>query len=258
MKKPNFTKFVRDTKRSLVKHSPGILTGIGVSGMVVTTVLAVSATPKALKLIEQKKREEHKEKLTPVEVVKTCWKPYVPAAITGVTSMTCIFSACSINARRNAAIATAYKLSETALIEYRDKVVQTVGEKKEQLIRDEIAKDHITANPVSQNNIIVTGKGSSRCYDVISGRYFESDIDRIKRAENELNKKLLHEDYVSLNEFYDELGLEHIYPIGDDIGWNIDGGMVDINFSSHIAEDGQPCIVVNYSIAPRYDYSHYR
>ena len=258
MNKPKVASFFNGVRNSISKHSPEILTGIGVAGMITTTVLAVRATPKALKLIDAKKQELKVDKLKPVEMVKTCWKPYIPAAITGVTSVACVIGASSVNARRNAALATAYKLSETALAEYREKVVETIGEKKEQLVRDAVAKEQIEKNPVTNNNVIVTGKGTSRCYDVISGRYFESDIDRIKRAENELNNKLLRDDYVSLNEFYDELGLDHIYPIGDDLGWDIAHGMVNIDFSSHICEDdGVPCIVVNYSIAPRYGYSSF-
>ena len=42
------SKFVMDTKRMVYKHSPEILTGIGVAGMITSTILAVKATPKAL------------------------------------------------------------------------------------------------------------------------------------------------------------------------------------------------------------------
>ena len=38
-------------------HASEILTGVGVFGMVGSTVLAVTATPKALMLIEEKKDE---------------------------------------------------------------------------------------------------------------------------------------------------------------------------------------------------------
>jgi hypothetical protein len=58
---------------------------------------------------------------------------------------------------------------------------------------------------------------------------------------------------VSLNEFYDELGLSHI-AVGDDLGWNIEKGGIDISFSTQLAEDGMPCLVVNYDVKPRYDY----
>ena len=95
--------------------------------MVTTTVLAVRATPKAIELIEAKKKEEQVDSLPPVEVVKTAWKCYLPATITGVVSMACIIGSCSVSARRSAVLATACKLSETAFTEYQDKVVETIG-----------------------------------------------------------------------------------------------------------------------------------
>lgn len=256
MNKPDLSKFLRSTKALVSRHSPEILTGIGIAGMISTTILAVKATPKALEAIDKEKQELQADKLTPVETVKATWKFYIPTVVTGSASIACIIGASSVNLRRNAALATAYKLSETALTEYRDKVIETIGEKKEQTIREKIDKDHITQNPVSTNKVIVTGRGQTLCYDHISGRYFYSDIDLIKRAINELNRQITVDMYISLNEFYDKLSLEHI-GIGYDLGWNIDGGIVDPEFSSHLTEDGQPCLVLGYSVDPKYGYSDY-
>lgn len=253
MKKPNVSKMVKSAQVILSKHSPEILTGIGVAGLLTATVLAVKATPKALTLIEEEKREKHVDKLTPVEVVKTAWKPYIPAAITGVMATACIIGASSVNAKRNAALATAYTLSETALKEYREKVVETIGEKKEQVIRDSIAKDKVEKNPVSNNEVIITEKGNTLCYDSVSGRYFRSDIDKIRRAASELDYRLRSEMYVSLNDLYYELGLPSI-GIGEELGWNVDYGPMTIDFSSQLAEDGTPCLVMDYHVAPRYDF----
>ena len=121
------------TNHFLKKHSSTILTVISAGGVVATTVLAVKATPKALQLIEAKKVEVGLQPDTPLptkEVVKATWKCYIPAATTGVLSATCIIGASRVNLRRNAALATAYKISETALSEYKEKVVETIGEKK--------------------------------------------------------------------------------------------------------------------------------
>lgn len=256
MNKFNFARFLKNAEMVIVKHSPEILTGIGIAGMITTTVLAVGATPKALRLIEEKKKEEGVEKLTPVETVKATWKCYIPAAVTGVTSTACLIGASSVNARRNAALATAYKLSETALTEYRDKVVETIGEKKEQVIREKIDKDHVENDPVTKKEVIITAKGNTLCYDAISGRYFKSDIDQIKKSINILNRRLLTEMYLSLNELYDELDLDHI-AVGDDLGWNVDDGLIDPYFSSQLAADGTPCIVLSYSRPPKYGYSSF-
>lgn len=254
MRKPNLANLMSNTRQFINKRSPEILTGIGIAGMITTTVLAVRATPKALQLIEEKKNDDWVDELSPLEVVKTAWKPYVPAAVTGVASVVCLIGASSVNAKRNAALATAYKLSETALSEYREKVIETIGEKKEKTVRDKVAEERVKKNPVSKSEVIVTNNGTTLCFDPISARYFKSSIDKIKRAENELNKQMLHDisGYVSLNDFYDELGLDHT-SVGDDLGWNVDR-LIDISFSSQLNDNGEPSVVLDYLVAPKYDF----
>jgi hypothetical protein len=240
------------------KHSPEILTGIGTAGLITTTVLAVKATPKALKLIEEAKEEQNIDKLTAVDTVKTTWKCYIPAAATCIASVACIIGASSVSVRRNATLAAAYKLSESAFTEYREKVRETIGEKKEETVREALDKDRIEKNPVSKNEVIITGKGTTLCYDHHSGRYFESDIDRIKRAENSLNKEMIHDisGYVSLNDLYDEIGLERT-PLGESMGWNTEKGLIDIHFGSQLTEDGRPCIVLDHINPPVYGYDKF-
>lgn len=271
MEKPNLTRMLGSVKVATVKHSPEILTGIGIAGMVTTTVMAVRATPKALVLIEEEKRrlncemlEEAKKSgseecsqithLEPIDIIKVTWKCYIPAGISCIVSMACLIGANSVNTRRNAALATAYTLSESTLRDYQKKVVETIGEKKEQTVRDAVAKEHIERNPVENKEVIVVGRGNTLCYDTVSGRYFRSDMETIKKAENELDARLRSEMYISLNEFYYEIGLDPLKVIGDDLGWNIDSGYLDLRFSSQIATDGTPCLVLEYGVAPRYDY----
>jgi len=242
-------------KNTAIKHSPEILVGFGLAGMVATTVLAVKATPKALRLIEEKQKGQE-ETLTKVDVVKTTWTCYIPAAITCVVSAGCILGASSINAKKNAAIAAAYSISERAFSEYKEQVVEVIGEKKEQLVRDKVAEKQLKEYPKTNREVIMTDKGDMMCFDPISGRTFKSDYDKIRSAEHWLNKELRSNMYVSLNEFYYELGLRPI-DIGDDLGWNIHKEEeVDISYSSQLAEDGTPCLVINYSVSPRYEYSH--
>ena len=59
--------------------------------------------------------------------------------------------------------------------------------------------------------------------------------------------------FISLNEVYDEFGIVHDDELGDDIGWNVDNEL-EFTISSKIAENNEPCLVVNYVIAPRYDF----
>lgn len=252
MNKTDVLRFFRKVGSKVSEHSPEILTGIGIAGMVGTTVLAVKATPKALRLIEEEKRKREQD-LKPIEVVKVAWKPYIPAALSGVSSIACLVGATSVSGRRNAALATACKLSETAYSEYREKVAETVGEETEKAIKDKIAKDRVEQNPPAQNEVIITGKGDTLCLDMFSQRYFKSDIDKIKRAQNELNHRMLNNEYVSLNEYYEELGLRHDQ-MGYRLGWRVDKGLIDLYFSSQLDEDGNPCLTVNFNNPPEYGY----
>lgn len=252
MNKKEVKKLISDVGKKVDRRSPEILAGIGIAGMITTVVLAVKATPKALTLIDEASNEKNAE-LTRMEVVKAAWKPYVPAIITGVMSTTCMIGSVHIGTRRIAAISTAYKLTETAFSEYKDKVVETIGEKKEKTIKEKLDKDKVDQNPVTNREVIVTEKGNTLCYDCISGRYFKSDIEKIKKAVNEINRQLTYDMYVSLNEFYDELGLPDT-KLGGELGWNLEDGLVEPSFSSQIAEDGTPCIVLDYNVAPRYNY----
>lgn len=259
MNKTNFKKIFNDIRNGLSKHSPEILTGIGIAGMITTTILAVKATPKALQLIEEKKEEENKDKLTVVETVKTTWKPYIPAVVTGTASIACLVGSHSVHIKRNAALATAYQLSTTALSDYKEKMIETVGEKKEKAIRDKIAQEKVDKKPVESSNVIITGNGKTLCYDPQFGQYFESTVDDIKRAVTELNYRMIDrgEEYVSLNDFYDELGVDRI-DVGEDLGWNVGrDGKVVVTTSATLTKNNVPCIVINYEVAPKYEYFKY-
>lgn len=253
MSKSKISIIAQSIKTSIYKHSPEILTGIGIAGMVTTTILAVKATPKALILINEKKEEKNVDKLDIFDTVKATWTCYIPSVITGGLSVICIIGANSVNLRRNAALAAAYSLSESTLKDYQEKVIEAVGDKKEKTIRESAAKEKLNRNPLGNSEVIMTGTGETLCYDVVSGRYFKSDIEKIRRVENDLNREMRDEMYVSLNEFYSEIGLDTI-KLGDELGWNIDRGYITIDFSAQLADNGQPCLVLDYTIAPMYDY----
>lgn len=257
MSKEGLKRTIKSAERVLTKYSPGILTGIGITGMIGATFMAVKATPKALYLIEAKKEESEVEELTPIETIKTCWKCYIPATLTTVASTACLIGASTVSAKRNAAIATAYSISEAALREYQEKVVEVIGEKKEKAVRDAVAKDQIERDPVTKSEVVIIDSNSNTlCYEPLSGRYFKSTIDKIKKAEIELDRQMIQEMYVSLNDFYWEIGLDGT-DLGNKMGWNLSKGYMDLSFSSQLADDGTPCAVIVYGIPPVYDYQHY-
>lgn len=268
--------------RTLARNSPTILTGLSVAGLVSTVVMAVQATPKALHIIDDEVFRRYEESLidkdhsfleylncpeghdvsarirmlSKKELIQLTWRCYIPSAIMGGLTIACVIGANSINLRRNAALASVYSFTETALKEYQAKVVETFGENKAQKIKDELAKDKIQKNPVVNKEIIITGKGDTLCYDSISGRYFKNDIENIRKIQNELNRDLLSDMFISLNDVYYAFGLSGT-KLGDELGWDINEGLIEFGFSSQLTEDGTPCLVLEYSVEPRYNYRDY-
>lgn len=265
--------------QAIKREQPAILTAVGIAGMLTTVVMAVKVTPKAVRLLDREKADRLENnigddnenidglikipddkirkygyyRLPTKDTIKIVWRLYAPSAILCAASVACLIGSHAASTKRNMALAAAYTISESALKEYREQVIETVGEKKEREVSDAIAKKKIEGKPVSANEVVITKKGNVLCFDVLSGRYFRSDIDAIKRTVNELNRTMLGEMEISLNEFYSALGLSEI-KLGDDLGWNVNRGLIDVLFSSQLSEDGEPCVVIGYRIAPQYDY----
>ena len=250
MNKQAITGFIKEVPKFLKKHSPEFLTGLGVTGMVLTTITAVKVTPKAIQLIDEKEIKDGK-RLTKKEIVQVAWRCYVPSAVTGVCSIACIIGASSINAKRNAALAAAYAISVQDLADYKKKALEVVGEKKEEAIRDAVAKEKLKQAPIIATEVISTGKGETICFDPLSGRYFKSDIEILRKAENNLNRRMRDEVHLSLNEFYGEIGLDEI-DVGDNLGWDIDKGYIELDFSSQLSGNGVPCLVMGHHNPPQY------
>lgn len=256
MNKPNVTKFIKSIQNGVSKRSPEILTAIGICGMVSSTVMAVKATPKAMMLIEEKKEtlEIDDGKLPFVETVKTVWKPYLPALITSAASAACLIGSNSIHVKRNAALVTAYKLSETALLEFKEAAIDTVGEENVKKIREKVKEERIKKDPVENREVFTTGLGEELFYDYSSGRYFYSTLGAIEAAANKINRNITIGDmHASLNEFYSEIGLSPT-GLGDIVGWNIDN-MIELDRdSATIAEDGRACHVLSFLRPPVHEF----
>ena len=146
----------------------------------------------------------------------------------------------------------AYSVSDKAFSEYREKVVEKLGQKKEQNVRDEIAQDRVTANPPTQQQILMVGDSEVICYDQFSGRYFNSSMETIKQGQNDTNYQIINEGYASLNDFYDRIGLDHLN-VGDEFGWSTDKPL-EVKISTVLSTDQRPCISVDYHTTPFKDY----
>jgi hypothetical protein len=231
-------------------NSPAILTGLGVAGVISTVALAIKGTSSAVFVINEEETVRHEE-LTQREKLELVWKFYIPTAASSVLTIAAIIGSNHISTRRNAALLSLYSMADIALKEYQDKVAETIGQKKEEKIRDEIAKDKLDNNPLDGREVIITGKGNCLFYDTLSGRYFRSDLETVRRIQNDFNELLFNDMFLPLNDLYDMLGLEDT-EMGRSAGWDVQNGKLEIRFSAKIATDGEPCIVLSYSVEPKY------
>jgi hypothetical protein len=244
----------------LEQNSTTILTAVGVIGTVGTAVLTGRASFKAADLIsEQQLRsmtESTPEDYIPTvrsktEKAKLVWSLYLPPVATGVLTITSIIYANKISSKKIAALTIAAGASERAFQEYKDKVIEKLGAKQDEKIRDDVAQDRVTANPVG-SQVLVAGSGEVLCYDMLTGRYFNSTMEDIRRAENKVNYELIHYDSCNLSTFYDELGLEAT-TFTDSVGWNVDNHM-NVKVSTVLSKDNRPCLAIDFSRPPISDY----
>lgn len=232
------------------KNSPAIFSGLGAAGVITTAVLAVRATPKAEQLIA-KENDRLGYSPTQKDKIRVAWRCYTPTIGVGTATICCIVCANCISNRRAAAIGSLYGITETALREYQRKVEETIGERKATVLRDSITDDHVKANPPNLKELIITGRGETLCYDDLTGRYFKSSIEDIRQIVNNLNKRLLTEMFVSLNEYFYEIGIAGT-KLGDMIGWSVEKGLIDVSFGSHITDGGEPALVISMKVEPKY------
>ena len=248
-----------DTKR------PEIFTGLGIILGVSAAIKACKATPEALKLIDDAKKAKEQEaddqesaELSVYETVQAGIKPYIPSLLMGAGSVALILCANHINFKRTAALSTAYKLSEKALLDYKDAVIETVGEKKAEEVRKRVAVKQVENNQPDKRKILVVGNGGVWCLESFTGRYFQTDVESIRHAENEINKILLRDGNASYNELCTELRIEPT-KIGNELGWNqgrLERGLLEFyHDTTDITPDGKPCLVLTYSKTPEYGYS---
>ena len=244
------------SKLFLKRNSSTILTCVGGAGTIATAVLAVKATPKAMKLLDHAK-EEKGEDLTKFEMVKVAWKPYIPAVITGASTLACIFGANILNKRQQAALTSAYALLDNSFKEYKKKAVELYGEDADKRIREEIAKDKYVEEDISISD------NKQLFYDQFSGRYFESTTANVIRAEYEMNRRLSIFSGAYLNEWYELMGLPEV-DYGDHLGWS--GAEIydmcweswlDFIHEKVIMDDGLECMIISFSIDPTFGFEDY-
>ena len=265
MKDNRFTKGVGKIMSFVDDHQREILLGCTIVGVISTAVTAWRNAPKAKEILDAHKKiiaeipEDDKEerKKETLDTVKEVAPLVLPPVVLGTLTIASAVGGHSASSRQIAALSAAYTYAEKNLTSYAEKAKEMLGDKKAQAIKDEVAIDTVKKNPPIEAEVINTGHGTVLCKDSYTGRYFYSDPDFISKCANEIDRQLRNDFYVSLNEFYDRLGLEGC-KLGRDLGFCMEDGDFDVRYSFTGVQIGNkdniPCCVVNYDVSPKYGY----
>lgn len=228
---------IRRGARAAKRNSPNILAALGVSAILPTAYFAARAGYDSAQVLE-----DHLD-LPPKERAKLVWKLYIPAGLSGLTAAGLVIASTRVSSRRTAAVAAAYSLSERAFAEYRDKIIEELGPKKEQGIRDKLAEETVAKMP--PHGLVIVEGGPVLCCELHTRRFFHSTKQDLDRAEIRINSELVQSSYVALDEFYDLIGLEHTSH-SDQFGWESDK-LLELQFTVTMSPDGIPCIAFDYN-----------
>jgi len=256
-------------KRVLVKRSPELMLGIGIGTAFAAVITAATATPKALKSIQDKKNEKNPDGkqsdgtnpivLSTGEKVEAVWKHYIPTAILFASSAALILGSHKMMSKRVATTAAACSLAETALRQYKDSVAENVAPEIKEKIEETITQKQIQRAPDPRDVYIhnINPDGVLMC-EPITGQLFRCDKETIRSAANTIKQEMLSDGYGgtrTLGDFFDILGLNIQSELRESIGWNISGNCLDdISFSPQIAANGDPCLVLRYNKPPIHDF----
>ena len=247
-----------NAKKAFAKNAPQILAGLGIAFGAGATVTAVRGTIKAVHIVQEKETERG-ERLTKQEIVKSVWLEYAPTVLLTGMSAACIVGSVKVSMRRLATLGVAYAMSEKSFDEYKDKVRKVLGESKEEEVRGALGQDYIDANPPTMETIERGRGGTTLCLDRLSGRYFYSDADTIKRVILELNRDLLTSTTVSLNDFYYSMNLRES-EFGGMFHWELDennyisgttASLIEPVFTTELTDDNVPVLVLDFTRNPR-------
>ena len=257
MKKPNIKIDWKGIKKELNKRSPLIMTGLGITASVGAVITAYHVSPKAheiLKEIDEAKSPDDTKRKVLWDKTKALAPLVGPVVLEEAIAIGCVLGSYKVNSRRIVALSTAYSLSESKFEEYRKQVVKNLGEKKEAKIKDDIAAEKVKEHEETLRQLDVP-EGKVRCLDLMTEREFCSDQETLRRIENQLNKRLISEMYISLNDFYNAVDDFNLRPCeaGNLLGWNSDE-LIDMRFGSQLLSDGTPVMTIDYTAKPRADF----
>lgn len=249
-----FQPILRAVSRKAKKALPIILPIISVAGVFATGILSAKATIKALEQAEER---------------DDAWKCYIPAALTAIATASCIIGCGVLNHKRQASLLSAYALLANSYKQYREKTRELYGEDVDKKIMSTIAIEktdpRVIIKRVGLTSITTSDWGIDEeetkhiFYEAFSGRIFESTAHKVLQAELAVANNMADGGFVSINDFYEFLGLPRLEGL-DPIGWCICDGYQWVEFNHYktkleVASDGSDiqhleALVIDYQWLP--------
>ena len=245
-------------KGKVEKHSPEILMGVGVIGVVTTTVMACKATMKLNdildecketrdKIVEVEANPEYQEKYTQEDAKKDLAinyiqtgvkvaKLYAPSVALGTLSITCLLASHNVMQKRNAALSAAYLTVDKSFKEYKQRVIDRVGEEVEKEIRYGIKAEEVLTTIENEDGTETTVTETIKTMDPNlysdyarffdeSSPYWQKDPEYnlmfLKAQQQYANDLLRAKGRLFLNDVYDMLGIDKT-KAGQIVGWIYD------------------------------------
>lgn len=226
----------------LSRKSPSILAAIGVAGFVSAVVMSARASKEAYSILEKQPADA-----TPLEKFRALAPTYAPTAALVLISTGCIVGSNRIQGYRYGSLLALYSLSERGLQRWQRAVMNEVSKNKYEKIEDRAYQPE--SAPPEPNNL-VNPERRVLFFDSYTGRYFYMDsVETVRKIINDLNEMLYSEDFVELNALYYKLNIPAV-DFGNDAGWHIDGGNIQIDLTPFLYED-RPGVRLSFKVAPK-------
>lgn len=255
------------------KNANVIAAGAAIGGMVAVIFTTVKATEKYQKEIDEayvrknqdaiRKAQEGEdcpfEPLTTKEKLLIRAKCYWLVALLAVFSGGCMVASVKFSNKQIQALAVLASATEATLGRTEGAVAELLGESKLEKVKALANEKEVADNPTPPEDLIEHSDlgGNTLMFDEMSGRYFYGDISAIEAAINRVNAALLRDiGYVSINEFYSELGLNGV-SWGEYLGWQFDSlstRLIDakLEYASDAHKD--PVVILKVKTQPKHDW----
>lgn len=238
------------------RNSSTILTAVGVVGVVGTAVTAVKATPKAMVLLEEAKKEKGDE-LTKMETIKVAGPAYIPSIVMGAATIACVIGANVLSKKQQASVMSAYALLDRSYKDYKKKVEELYGEGADIHVRSEIAKDNFTEDDIPKED------NTELFYDEFTKQYVETTPERVMNAAYRINRDLEMTEYAYLVDYCKYLGID--VPEGyESLGWSIGGNYerywqkwIDFSYPKFELDDGLEVKNIIMQVEPYPNFEEY-